>query len=196
LNHTELLQRIASADEVAFSEFYEVFKDLVYRIAYSYLQNEQEAEELTQDVFVEIHRSAKTFNGKSSVSTWVYRIAVNKSLDKLRYLKARKRFGFISSIFSVGSSLPLEDSIADTSDHGTNADKKEDLAMLLSAMERLVANQKTALILTQLEGLKGRQAAEIIGVTEKAVEGLIQRGKENLRKTLVAIYNQRGKHTI
>lgn len=171
-----------------------MFKDLVYRIAYGYVQNQEDAEELMQDVFVEIYRSAKSFAGKSSAKTWVYKIAVNRSLDKLRYLKARKRFGFISSIFSPHNTVPLEDSIADTVNHEQESGQKEDFTILLSAIERLPANQKTALILTQLEGLKGRQAAEIIGVTEKAVEGLITRAKENLRKNLLNIYNQRGKY--
>ncbi|MBC7914959.1 MAG: RNA polymerase sigma factor [Pyrinomonadaceae bacterium] len=192
-NEKDLLSKISDGNKKAFKEFYMLFKDRVFSIAFSYLRQTEDAEEITQDVFVEINRSAGFFDNRSSVNTWVYKIVVNKSLDKLRYLKAKKRFAFISFIFGNDIDNSLKNNIPDTSHHGFEADKKESIGILLSAINRLPESQKTAIILTQIELLKGKEAAEIMNVTPKAVEGLIQRGKSNLKRQLEKIYNTQGK---
>lgn len=194
MDHLELIKKISAGDETAFTAFYSEFKDSAYRTAYSYLRQDEEAEEITQDVFLEIYRSAKSFSAKSAVSTWVYRITINKSLDRLRYLKAKKRFGFIFSLWDDEQTNTIEN-IPDPYDPAIGPEKKEALTILLSAIEKLPANQKTALILTQFELLKGKEVADIMCITEKAIEGLIQRAKANLRERLVKIYQQRGKYT-
>jgi RNA polymerase sigma factor (sigma-70 family) len=101
----QLLQEIASGNQASLKKLYTVFKDKVYNTALAYLQHTEEAEEATQDVFIEIYESASTFKATSSVSTWIYRITVNKCLDRLRHQKRQKRFAFITSIFKQDSSL-------------------------------------------------------------------------------------------
>ena len=71
----------------SFQEIYETYKNKVFNTVISYLQNHEDAEEVTQDVFVEVHRSINTFEGKSSLSTWIYRISINKSLDFIKNLR-------------------------------------------------------------------------------------------------------------
>ena len=188
-----LLSEIAAGSQRAFAIFYGKFKDKVYRTAFSYVRNEADAEEVAQDVFVEISKSAKAFNHKSAINTWVFKITVNKSLDKLRYQKAKKRFGFLTAIFGEKEEA-LKDTIADPEHHGWQADKKESLKILLSAIAKLPENQKTAIILTQLEQLKGKEAAEVMGTTAKAIEGLVLRGKAALKKEVEKIYHLRGKY--
>ena len=83
--HLELLALMARGSEAALAELYAVFKNRVYNTALSFLQDTAEAEEVTQDVFVKIYHAAARFEGKSSVSTWVYRITVNQSLSRLSY---------------------------------------------------------------------------------------------------------------
>ena len=190
MTEQDLLSKIANADPKACAAFYMLFKDRVFSTVYSYLRQAEETEEVTQDVFIEIYRSARFFNARSSVSTWVYKITINKSLDKLRYLKAKKRFAFLTSRLSTDEDESFKNNIPDTTHHGLDADKKESLGILLAAIDRLPENQKTALILTQLELLKGKEAADIMGVSAKAVEGLIQRAKSNLKKELEKIYNR------
>jgi RNA polymerase sigma factor (sigma-70 family) len=191
LNERDLLSRVGHSDRQAFIEFYNLFKDRVYSTAFSYLRQTEDAEEITQDVFLQINRSARLFDGRSSVNTWVYKITVSKCLDRLRYLKAKKRFGIFTAFWSDENDDKFQN-VPDSSHHGLDADHKEDISLLLKAIDHLPETQKTALILTQLENLKGKDAAEIMGVTAKAVEGLIQRAKANLRKELEKIYdNQR-----
>ena len=74
-----------------FATIYDQHKGLVYTIALNYLQNTEDAEEITQDVFVQLHQSLHQFKNKSTLKTWIYRITINKSLDFIRYKSSKKR---------------------------------------------------------------------------------------------------------
>jgi RNA polymerase sigma factor (sigma-70 family) len=104
-NSPTLLQKIALGDKHAFQELYNEFSEKVYNTVISFLQSEADAEEVTQDVFVKIHKKASSFKGDSSVGTWVYRIAVNTSLN---FLKKRNRFSFFGLGKSEMSALDFE----------------------------------------------------------------------------------------
>jgi RNA polymerase sigma factor (sigma-70 family) len=179
----QLLQQIILGDQPAFRQLYELFTDRVYNTCLSYLQNQEEAEEAAQDVFVEIYQSAVKFQGKSTVSTWVYRIAVNKCLDRIRYKNRQKRFAFLSSLFHKDTGELLHDP-ASFEHPGVLAENKEKAAMLFAAIRLLPENQQTAFILRQVEGLPQRDISAIMNLSEKAVESLLQRAKANLRKEL------------
>jgi len=86
-----LIQLIAEGDKIAFRQFYALFEERVYNTAISYVQNEADAEEITQDVFLKIHQNALKFKGTSKVSTWIYRITVNTALN---VVKKKNRFSF------------------------------------------------------------------------------------------------------
>lgn len=186
----ELIRRIAKGDEQAFTTLYLLLQEKVYNTALHYLQQTENAEEITQDVFVEIFRSASGFDGKSSVTTWVYRITVNKCLDKIRYMKARKRFHLLSFLFSTDSGNRAIDHITSAHDPFDNTEQRENSRLLLQSINRLGEQQKTAVILTQLEGLSLKETAAIMNITPKAVESLVQRGKANLKKTLGKIFEE------
>ncbi len=192
LDHIRHIELIAAGDKAAFKIFYEYFKAKVYNTAISYLQNAEEAEEITQDVFVEIFHSAITFKGESSPSTWVYRITINKCLDALRYRKRKKRFGFLSSLF--GDSVDSPELDIPHFDHpGIALENKENASILFGVIDLLPENQKTAFILSQLEELPQKEIADTMQLSQKAVESLIQRAKANLRNNLEKFYPDRRK---
>ena len=192
MSDKELLERVILGDRKSFTALYDKFYPQVFKTAFGYLNNNFDADEIVQDVFIEVHRSAKRFNHKSSLSTWIYRITVNKSLDKLRFQKSAKRFSFFSA-FLFNEDNSLTENIADTSNHGLDADNKELEKIIRKAMDTLPETQRTAFILTQVEDLSGKEAAEVMKTTGKAVESLIQRAKANLRKKLGKIYDNRRK---
>lgn len=192
MSDKELLERIILGDRKSFTALYNKFHPQVFKTAFGYFNNNFDADEIVQDVFIEVHRSAKRFNHKSGLSTWIYRITVNKSLDKLRFQKSAKRFSFFSAIL-FDKDNTLTENIADTSNHGLDADNKELEKIIRKAMDTLSETQRTAFILTQVEDLSGKEAAEIMKTTGKAVESLIQRAKANLRKKLSKIYDNRRK---
>jgi RNA polymerase sigma-70 factor (ECF subfamily) len=179
----QLLQQIANGDQPAFRQLYELFKDRVYNTCLSYMQQQAEAEEAAQDVFVEVYHSASKFQGKSSVSTWVYRIAVNKCLDRIRYKSRQKRFAFVSSLFHKDTGELIHD-IPSFEHPGVLTENKEKSAMLFAAIKQLPENQQTAFLLKQVEGLPQKDISTIMNLSEKAVESLLQRAKANLRKEL------------
>jgi RNA polymerase sigma factor (sigma-70 family) len=165
--------------DLHFDLLYEQHSRLVYNLCLSYLQHAQEAEEATQDVFVKIHQRLHSFEGKSSVKTWVYRITVNHCLDLLRQ---RKRRAWISGWFGLKSDRDLE---MPHFDHpGVQLEDREALEQLFSKINTLPENQRTALILRYLDDLPPPEIAEVMGLSLKAVESLLQRAKQLLKKKL------------
>lgn len=146
------------------------------------------AEDITQEVFITVYKSILSFNRKSSLSTWIYRITVNKCLDHLRSKGRKKRMGFFSNVFNP------EEPINDTPsfDHpGIRMEQKENARYLFAAIDTLVENQRTVFVLAHVEELPQKDIAEIMNISVKAVESLLQRAKANLRKKLGHLYDRR-----
>ncbi len=178
-----LLKSIAAGDRSAFRQFYELFCEKVYNVAISYVQNKADAEEVTQDVFTKIFKSADKFKGTSEVSTWVYRITVNTALN---YLKKKKRFSFLSF-----SNTEMDQ--PDFEHPEILLEKKEDAKALFKVIDTLPGSQKTAFILSFVEELPRQEVADIMETSLKAVESLLQRAKSSLRKKLENMYPNRRK---
>jgi len=157
----------------------------VFNTAISLVQNNEVAEDICQDVFVTVFKSVAAFNEKSSLSTWLYRITVNKCLDHLR-AKKRRKYSLFSQFFTTTA---IENKPA--FDHpGIKLENRENARYLFEAIETLSHNQKTVFILAYVEELSQKDIAEIMGISVNAVESLIQRAKANLRKKLSGIYTK------
>lgn len=171
-----------------FRDIYETYKTKVFNTVLSYVQNMEDAEEVTQDVFVEIHRSLKGFTGQSALGTWIYRIAINKSLDFIKRKNRKKRFAFLSSLFDEKGEMQHEQ--PDFHHPGVVLENKEKAAILFKAINRLPENQKTAFILSKAEGLSHAEIAGIMETSTGAVESLLHRAKQNLQKDLESFLKQ------
>lgn len=151
---------------------------MVYNLVLSYVQNTQDAEEIMQDIFLSIYEKLSTFQNKSNLRTWIYRITINKSLDFIKSKKAKKRFGYFIS-FSEESSAIYEPV---NYDHpGILLENKEQMEQLFSLINQLNDNQKTVIILNKIEQKSLKEIAEIMNISEKAVESTLQRAKQNLK---------------
>ncbi len=164
----------------SFDEIYEVQKDMVFNLCLNYLQNPQDAEEATQDVFVKVHEKRSGFQGQSSEKTWVYRITVNHCLDVLKARKRQKRFGFVRSLFGRENSADVD--VPDFNHPGVQLEDKEALEALYQKINGLPEHQKTAILLKYLDELPQKEIADIMQLSVKAVESLLMRGKQNLDK--------------
>lgn len=189
MEHDKLIEDLKRGDPGALESLFSIYKDRVYNTALGYLQNIQDAEELTQDVFIEIFNSASKFKGDSALTTWIYRITVNKSLDKIKYQKRRKRFAVITSIFSPDSAGLAIDT-PDFIHPGIEIELKESSQILFKALNNLPENQKTAFILSKIELLSQKEISEIMKTTVSSVESLIFRAKQNLKNTLSKKYDE------
>ena len=158
-------------------EIYSLHNKLVFNLALSYVQNTQDAEEITQDVFISVHKNLAKFKHESTIKTWIYRITINTSLDFLKAKKSLKR-----RMFYQTKSLDYSTQVSDFDHPGFLLENKEDLQRLFSHINQLPANQKTALILLKIEQKKITEVAEIMKISSKAVESLFSRAKMNLKK--------------
>ena len=187
INETELIEQLKQGDETAFKTIVEQWKDMVYNTILGIVQNETEAEDLAQDVFIKVFEKISPFNGDSKFSTWLYRIATTTALDHLRSKKRKKRFGFLQSLGGTGDEKEL---VPDFHHPGVSLDNKERAAVLFKAIDALPENQKTAYTLHKLEGLSYRDVSEVLNTTVSAVESLMSRANQNLRKQLEEYYNK------
>lgn len=186
MTEPELIQGLLAKKEEAFRYLIESYGDRVHNTILSIIQNKEDTEDLTQEVFVEIYNSISKFKGESQLYTWVYRIATTKALDLLRKRKAKKRFAFITSIFSNEEE---EMEIGDFNHPGIIIENKERAKILFDAMNKLSDNQKAAFTLSQIENLSYKEIAEVMKLSVSSVESLIFRAKSNLKKILKDYYS-------
>ena len=169
-----------------FEKLYHEYKTLVFNVALNYLQNAEDAEEITQDVFIKVYNSLENFNQKSSHKTWIYRITINQSLDYIKQKNSQKRF----FIFGKKSQNEQEYLNTTTFEHpGILMEKQEDAKILFEVINTLTENQKTAFLLSKLDGLSNSEVAEIMQLSISSVESLVFRAKATLQDKLSEKFN-------
>lgn len=182
MNEFELIQKLKDGDEQAFKSLVETYQDMVFNTAIGIVQNAEDAEDIAQEVFIRIFRSIHTFKGESKLSTWIYRITTSCALDLVRSRKSKKRFAFLQRLFGDGNEPIYE--VPDFYHPGVAMDQKENAAKLFKAIEQLPDNQKVAFTLHKLEDLSYQEISDIMKTSVSAVESLMHRAKQNLRKIL------------
>jgi len=165
-----------------FETVYHTHKDIVFNLALQYVQNVEDAQEITQDVFLSVYQSLSSFRQEAHITTWIYRITINKSLDFIRTKKRKKRFAFMVNLFADESRESLHKAAFDHP--GIQLEQKEALERIFRHINDLPERQRTALILSKIEQLPQATIAAIMQLSVKAVESLIQRAKNNLANKL------------
>jgi RNA polymerase sigma factor (sigma-70 family) len=97
IEEKELIELLKKKDRAAFKNIVETWQDMVYNTALGILQNAEDAEDVTQETFIQAFESVGSFKGSSKFSTWLYRISISKAMDHIRRKKRKKRFAFIQS---------------------------------------------------------------------------------------------------
>lgn len=164
-----------------FNSLYSEYHRLVYNVALNYLQNCEDAEEITQDVFVKVYNSIDDFKENSSLKTWIYRITINQSLDFIKKKNSKKRF------FSFGKKSQNEYEYLNSSNFehpGILLEQQENAEILFGTINTLPDNQKTAFILSKIDGLSNPEVGAIMEMSISAVESLVFRAKNNLKEKL------------
>src|SRR5574341_2556373 len=176
--------------ELDFQKIYDAFQPKILRYLARWV-GEDEAEDLTQEVFVKVGLALENFRGESKLSTWLYRIATNAALDRLRSPSFQQ-------ITQNGiSSTPVENVDAEIVDRNAwtgekvpvpeqQIVRKEMNECILGFMEKLPENYRTVLMLGEFEGLRNNEIAEILGVTLGTVKIRLHRARERLREELTA----------
>lgn len=170
----------------ALKELVRLFRDRVYNLALGFVQNEQDAEEIAQDVFIRAYRHIGQFRQESSLATWLYRITVTCSIDSIRKKKRKRQATFLGGVFSQEK----KQEPADFHHPGVLAERKDDAAVLFRAIKTLPPQQKSAFLLQKMEGLSLQQVADVLKTSVSATESLLHRAKANLRKELNDYYQK------
>jgi RNA polymerase sigma-70 factor, ECF subfamily len=172
-----LIGKLKAGDKTGFHELMHLYANRVINTCYKFLLDKEDAEDLSQEVFIEVFQSIRSFRGEAKLSTWIYRIAVTKSLDELKKRKRKKR------ITSIGAILHL-DEISHWIAGGTMPDKsigeKENMDEIMHALNQLPDSQRVAFTLSKIEGYTNPEIADIMKTTTIAVESLIYRAKKKI----------------
>lgn len=164
-------------------------QEMVINTCYRFVFNREDAEDLAQEVFIEVFRSLDGFREEAKLSTWIYRIAVTKSLDHLRRMKRIKRFSSLKRI--IGVEDPAEQIAAPSTDNPAEVLTGSERGRILQdAIGKLPDSQKTAFLLSKQEGYSNQEIADILKTSVSAVESLVHRAKKNLHDKLYAYYAQ------
>lgn len=187
MDQPELITQLKLGDESAFTKLVEEYQDMVYNTALGIVQQADDADDITQEVFIQIYQSVSSFKGESKFSTWLYRITLSKALDHEKKKKRKKRFGFAQSLF--GADRGEQAHPVEFNHPGVQMEKKERANELFNALKQIPDKQRIAFTLHKLEGQSYQEVAEIMNTTLYAVESLMSRAKANLRKELKKYYD-------
>ncbi len=169
--------------EFDFNEVYETFQPKILNYM-SQLIGRHEAEDITQEVFAKVSRGLKNFKGASKLSTWLYRIATNTAIDRMRSVS----FQHSPDHTSLEDDMDLEDRNAWSDQVKTSTDqtliRKEMSACIREFIGRLPSDYKTALLLSEIEGFKNKEIAEILQVSLETVKTRLHRARARLRQEL------------
>lgn len=184
------LEALQAGDRVEFARLVDAYSTQIYRLALKMLADEQDAEDVLQNTFMKALQSIKNFEGRSSLSTWLYRIAVNEALMALRRHKPTISVAMDyeddedelqhPAQFTDWCCLPEEDLLS--------AESKKHLDV---AIRRLPEKLRVVFILRDIEGLSIRETSEALDLTETAIKTRLLRARLNLREQLSSYYGER-----
>jgi RNA polymerase sigma-70 factor (ECF subfamily) len=182
MDNSDFINLLIKGDETAFKELVEKYQLMIYNTCYSFIQDSQAADDVAQEVFIEVFESINKFRADSKLSTWMYRIAVNKSLNYIRSRKKHSILRRIENFFTDSNDdLEIESDVRDPEMILKNTELGNELQ---TAINNLPKNQRIAFTLHNIEDLPYKKISEIMGSSLSAVESLIHRAKSNLRKNL------------
>jgi len=182
----ELVRRAQAGNDAAFEELVRRYERKVYSITYRMMGNQEDASEALQDTFLRAYRFLNKFEFKSSFYTWLYRIATNTSLTKLRKRKSPPMVSLDEPAGDDGD-MPLE--IPDYKYSPEKMMKQRELSRALQdAVEGLAPDYRSVVVLRDLEGLSNEEVSKILNLTVPAVKSRLHRGRLALREKLAGYF--------
>lgn len=177
----QLVQQFQKGDPSAFNELVRRHQQTVYGVCRRFLGNDHDADDAAQEVFVKAFNTLHRFTAKARVSTWLYRIAVNHSLNVLRSRRRNNRLQFFSQLSS--DDLHLVHHLTDD-EPNRRLEQDERTERVQRALAQLNDDLRSVVILHRYEELSYQEIAEVLGVSVRAVESRLFRAKQKLAKLL------------
>ncbi|HJZ39318.1 MAG TPA: RNA polymerase sigma factor [Bacteroidales bacterium] len=191
MHETDFIQGLKRGDHDVFRQLIEQFQVPLVRLSKGFLHNEEDARDVVQETFIEVFESIERFRADASLFTWIYRIAVNKSLNLVR---KRKISGWMMNMdsHSTDNSHTRDTEIMDKGSKmpGNRLEEKERSGIIRKAIDSLPVNQRIAFLLQNYHDLSYKEIAVVMEISLPSVESLIHRAKEGLQKRLYKMYKK------
>ncbi len=170
------MHRVARGDEAAFTELVSKYKSPVHAFVYRMLGDADEADDVAQEVFIKLYRTADLYRPQAKFTTWLFAIARNLAVDRLR-----KRRPVVTG---EEADRELESALDAKADPSKAAGIADQAVAVQRAIEQLPPDQKTVLLLCEYEEMSHAEIGEVMGCSVKSVESRLYRAKEFLRRKL------------
>lgn len=191
MTESKIIQKLQEGSEAAFKELVDKYQKMVVNTCFGILHNFHDAEDVAQDVFIEVYRSVQNFRADAKISTWLYRIAVNRSLNFIRNNKKNKRLQSFEDAAKT-QNTPIENMISEKNEHADfSLENEQRTNMLYLAVDSLPENQRVAFTLNKYEDLSYKEISDVMDLSVSSVESLIHRAKKNLQKKLYSCYKKK-----
>jgi RNA polymerase sigma-70 factor, ECF subfamily len=188
----ELIHDLKAGSPEAFRKLIELHQVPLIRLCKGFLPREEDARDIVQETFIEVFESINRFREDARLSTWIYRIAVNKSLNLMRKNKVHR---FIQSLDAFTGGHQQAGQIAqpdNTMEHpGSALENREKAMQIRRAMDTLPKNQRIAFVLNKFQDLSYKEIAEVMDISIASVESLMHRAKMNLQQKLYNLYKKK-----
>ena len=190
MSDAELIQEILSGNLTLFRQLLERHQAQVFRTCIGFVHQKEDADDLTQEVFIQAYQSLASFKGDSEFSTWLYRVAVNRALNYMRERKKKSIFDRLDSFFTreVATQSIFDGVTEDNPEQQFILNEERE--MIAQALDKLPEKQRVAMVLSKYDDMSQREIANVLNTTEGAVEALLQRAKTTLRKELSHLYRR------
>ncbi|HEV8346640.1 MAG TPA: sigma-70 family RNA polymerase sigma factor [Vicinamibacterales bacterium] len=182
-----MLKRLQSGDEGAIAELADTYGTKIYQLAFRYLRNKEDAEEVTQDVLMKVHRKVDSFRGDAALSSWIYRITFNAAMSRLRTARYQRsqdeaRQAEVDADQQIANVRP---ELADWSDMADERVLRTQLRRrVLRAILALPAIYRAPVVLRDLHGMSTEEASAMLKVKDQTLKSRLHRGRLILRKQL------------
>jgi RNA polymerase sigma-70 factor (ECF subfamily) len=183
-----LLARLKAGDDRALEEIARSYGSKIYQLAFRYVRNREDAEEIVQDVLYKVYRNVDTFRGDAALSSWIYRITFNAAMTRLRTAAAKREQLQAAAAAEVQSYDSASLVPEDVPDWSALADEQVLRSQLreraLSAIGALPAIYRAPVVLRDLQGLSTEEASARLHVKDQTLKSRLHRGRLMLRKQL------------
>ena len=178
-----LVQELQAGSEDAFAYLLKLYQDPVFNLIAHIVENNADAADVLQDVFLKVFRGIRHFHGESSLKTWVYRIAVHEASNHRRSrIRRHRREPFSLEESTTEPVRSLADARAETPYQVLEQSERQDLVK--RALASLAQPYRTVVVLREMEGLSYEEIARVLGVAEGTVKSRLMRGRELLRQKI------------
>lgn len=188
LTEQDYIAALIQGKSSAFNQLLEDYQQKVFSTCISFVPNKEDAEDIAQEVFLEVFKSISKFKGNSKLSTWIYKIATNKCLEFIRKKNTKKRFAFMQVI--KGNEIPIDKTsyFTEFNHPGIQLENKEKSELLFRMINTLPESQKVVFTLAKIDGKSYQEIVDITGKSLSSVESIMFRAKKTLKEKLTKFY--------